>query len=361
MNKKRAVGLLVAAGLVPLGLLARAAVGTGNAEGVVGPELARASRRDIATVVKATGVVRPALGAEVRVGAQVSGVLQRMRVRVGDRVVKGQPLAEVDARELSAIRDQAAAALQSANANQRFARSDFERKSKLAAAQALPPADLDLAERALALAEAAVGEATANLALANVRLEQARIRAPIGGIVSAVSMQEGEAVAAGFAAPSLLTIVDLDRLEVWAYVDETDIGRVHPGQRARFGVDTYPEDQFEGEVVAIYAKPEIRDNVVDYVAVLRFTPVAGRTLRPEMTTNVRIALEAHEGVLTVPRRAVRKAGGRSFVVCPQPGGFAKRAVVVGASDESSIEIVQGLREGEQVVVSELPAGVTPAE
>ena len=85
-----------------------------------------------------------------------------------------------------------------------------------------------------------------------------------------------------------MTLVDLTRLEVRAYVDETDIGRVRIGQQARFTVDTYPGQEFDGRVTAVYPQAEIRDNVVDYVTVIRFDPPRDRTLRPEMTTTVRI-------------------------------------------------------------------------
>lgn len=359
--KKAIVSLIGVGAVVLLGLLGRAAIGSGSARGVRRPDLARAVRGDISTAVKSTGVIRPAVGAEVRVGAQISGVLRRMRVRVGDRVAKGQLLAELERRALAARSDQAEASVGSAAASLRFARADLERKAKLAAAQAAPQSELDQAERAVALAEAAVAEANANLAFARVQLDEARVVAPIDGVVASIAVQEGEAVAAGSAALGLLTLVDLQRLEVWAYVDETDIGRIRTGQRVRFGVDTYPDSEFEGEIIAIHPKPEIRDNVVDYIAVVRFAPPNDRTLRPEMTANVRIALDAHEGVLVVPRRAVRREQGRSYVLCPQAAGFARRLVTVGARDEVNVEIVQGLGEGEEVLTSDMPAGGAPTE
>jgi multidrug efflux pump subunit AcrA (membrane-fusion protein) len=164
-----------------------------------------------------------------------------------------------------------------------------------------------------------------------------------------VATQEGETVAASFAAPTFVTLVDLDRLEVWAYVDETDIGRIHPGQSARFTVDTYAEHEFEGRVTAIYPQAEIRDNVVNYVSVVTFDPPRGPTLRPEMTATVRIAIETREDVLAVPRRAVRREGGRTFVLTP---AGEKRFVTVGTRDETHYEVLDGLREGEDVLLGD---------
>jgi multidrug efflux pump subunit AcrA (membrane-fusion protein) len=138
-------------------------------------------------------------------------------------------------------------------------------------------------------------------------------------------------------------------------VDETDIGRVHAGQKTRFTVDTYPGYEFEGRVTAVYPQAEIRDNVVNYVTVVRFESPRDRMLRPEMTATVRIALSMRENVLTVPRRAVRREGGRQFVWSPRGDRIERRWVRTGSRDESHWEIVDGLREGDPVLVGELKA------
>jgi len=259
------------------------------------PAAAAAPKRKIENVVKATGVIKPMIGAEVRVGSRVSGVVRRLFVRVGDTVRTGEPLAELDARDLVAQRNEAQAALALAKANLDYAQADLRRKRELQAASLLAPNDLDLAHRAATVAEQQAAGASASLAFANTQLGYARIVAPISGVVASVSTQEGETVAASFAAPTFVTLIDLARLEVWAYVDETDIGRIRIGQRARFTVDTYGDEEFDGRVTAIYPRPEIRDNVVNYITVIRFDPPRGRILRPEMTTTVRIALDAQEG------------------------------------------------------------------
>ncbi|MDP9193376.1 MAG: efflux RND transporter periplasmic adaptor subunit [Acidobacteriota bacterium] len=251
----------------------------------------RAPRRAADRGVKATGVIKPMIGAEVRVGSRVSGVVSRLFVRIGDRVEKGQLLAELDDRDLVARRGEAAAAVELARANLDYARADLRRKQELHASALLAPSELDVAQRAFAVAEQQVAGARASLQFATTQLGYSRIVAPITGVVASVTTQEGETVAASFAAPTFLTLLDLTRLEVWAYVDETDIGRIRTGQPARFTVDTYGSTEFEGRVTAIYPKAEIRDNVVNYVAVVRFDPPADRFLRPDMTTTVRIIEE----------------------------------------------------------------------
>ncbi len=357
MTKKLAWGVVSFAVAVPLALLGRAAAMRGQEPASTG-EVARVARRTLGSTVKATGVVKPRIGAEVKVGSRVSGVVARLYVQIGDTVSRGQVLAELDGRELQARRDQARAALASAEATLRYAESDLVRKRALAGAQLLPAAELDVAERGRAVAEQQLGEAAANLDYARTQVGYSRIAAPIAGIVASVATQEGETVAASLAAPTFVTLVDLARLEVWAYVDETDIGRIQKGQNARFTVDTYPDHEFEGRVSAVYPQAEIRDNVVNYVTVVTFDPPRERTLRPEMTATVRIAIETRENVLAVPRRAVRREGGRAYVLTPSG---EKRWVTAGSRDETDCEIVKGLRDGDEVRVGETggPAAGTP--
>jgi HlyD family secretion protein len=351
MRKLVVAAIVVGAGATTLALLGRASTPGPARPG--GAETARVTRRDVGSVVKATGVIKPMIGAEVRVGSRASGVVRRLHVRIGDRVRKGQPLAELETRELVARRDQAAAALASARAALSYDQADLDRKRALHQASLLSRSDLDLAERASALADEQRREAEASLEYARTQLDYARIEAPIDGVVASVSTQEGETVAASLAAPTFVTLVDLARLEVWAYVDETDIGRIEAGQAARFTVDTYPDHEFEGRTTAIYPRAEIRDNVVNYVTVVRFEPAKDRTLRPEMTTTVKIALATRAGVLAVPRRAVRREGKRQFVWRSTSERPERRYVTTGSRDETYWEIVDGLREGDEVLVGEV--------
>ncbi len=321
-----------------------------------GPSIARVTRRDIGSQVKATGVIKPRVGAEVRVGSRISGVVKRLHVQIGDSVAEGQLLAELDDRDLVALRDQAAATLAQLQANLRYAIADLGRKRQLFLANSMAQSDIDPAIRDSAVGEQQVAAARASLEYAAAQVAYARITAPIAGVVASVATEEGETVAASFAAPTFLTLLDPSRLEVWAYVDETDIGRIRQGQSARFTVDTYGDEEFDGRVTAVHPTAEIRDNVVDYVTVLQFKPARGRTLRPEMTTTVRIALSTREHVLSVPIRAVRWQGSRAYVLVPSnvpDKGAERRWVTPGLKDESYWEILNGLREGDAVLVGDV--------
>lgn len=356
----------IAWAVLGIGLVAAtaAALGRARSSDTTDPssiDVVRVTRRDISSVVKATGVIKPRVGAEVKVGSRISGVVKRLYVQIGDTVTKGQLLAQLDERDLVARRDEAQATLAQAEITFRYARIDLERKRALVPSGGMTTSDVELAERAEAVAETQANAARASLVFAATQVEYARIIAPISGVVASVSTQEGETVAASFAAPTFLTLLDPSRLEVWAYVDETDIGRIKAGQPAQFTVDTYGDHAFEAKVSTVYPKAEIRDNVVDYVSVVTFTPPRDRTLRPEMTTTVRIALDARKGVLTLPIRALRWEGGRAFVLTPRSSAQRdaatpeRRAVTTGRRDDSFVEITGGLREGDLVVIGDLTA------
>jgi macrolide-specific efflux system membrane fusion protein len=353
MNKKLLVGLLI---------LAIAALVTGFSLGVFptaeDPEsidwpTTAVTRRDIGSTVLATGIIKPMVGAEVRVGSRVSGIVKKLYVNVGDAVREGTLLAEIDPTEFEARVRQAEADLEVARANLEFAVLDENRQKELLGQQLVSQNVADTAERGHDVAEAEVKQAEANLEYARIQLEYTKIRAPISGVVASVSTQEGETVAASFASPTFVTIIDLDRLEVWAYVDETDIGRIQNGQKAEFTVDTYSDVDFEGRVLAVYPSAEIQDNVVNYVTIVRIADDRGRILRPEMTTTVNIFLEERENVLTVPNRAVRRERGRRFVYVLEGREPVERWVKVGWKDGDYTEIVEGLEEGENVILGEV--------
>lgn len=246
------------------------------------------TRQEISPSVLATGIIKPCVGAEVRVGSRVSGIVKKLHVKIGDRVKKGQLLGELDPTEFKARFNQAQATMENANARLIYAELTLKRLQGLKKKDAVAQDKVDEAEKTRNVTIADLKQSRADLDYAGIQLGYSYIRAPIEGVVAAVSTQEGETVAASFSAPTFVIIIDLSRLEVWAYVDETDIGRIEEGQKAFFTVDTYPGVDFEGKVTAVYPKAEMKDNVVDYITIIDITDRKGFTLRPEMTTTVKI-------------------------------------------------------------------------
>jgi len=315
-----------------------------------GAEVLRVERRDIGSVVKAPGIVMPMVGAEVRVGSSASGVVSRLFVRIGDRVDKGKLLAELDSRGLVARRDAAEAAVGLARANLSYSLTDLRRKQQLNSAQVISRSELELAQQSYDVSEQQYKQAVANLADARTQLEYTKIFAPVAGTVESVSTQEGETVASSFSTPTFVTLLDLARLEVWAYVDETDIGRLHVGEKASFTVDTYGDEEFSGKVTSIYPQAQIRDNIVDYVVVVHFQAPRDRFLRPQMTTTVKIAIDQRQNVLVLPTRAIHRDGKRRFVMLRNANQVEKRWITTGMRDDSYWEITGGLQENDEVLV-----------
>lgn len=314
---------------------------------------ATVTRREIGSTVLATGIIKPMVGAEVRVGSRVSGIVQHLFANIGDVVQKGQMLAELDPTELQAKYDQASAALDNARANSEYAKADLQRKRSLFQQNLISQDELDLAEKSSEISAAQLKQAEANLAFARVQLDYTKITAPISGVIASVSTQEGETVAANFSAPTFVNIIDLQRLEVWAYVDETDIGRIQEGEEAIFTVDTYSETDFDGKVTAVYPKAVIQDNVVNYITTIEITDMKGKILRPEMTTTVTIFLDRRDNVLAVPNNAVKREQGQKIVYVLANGQTEKRPVKVGWKDNGYTEIISGVSEGETVVVGNI--------
>ena len=311
--------------------------------------------RNIATDVNATGTVKLKTGAEVRVGAQLSGIVRRLNVTVGTQVRKGDVIAEIDGRPIMARIDQARAQLAQAEVALAKSQADNARTQKLFDAGIVPAQQFDDAKAALRASKAAVTAAQSGLAAAQVDLAYVEIRAPISGTVASISTQQGETVAASFATPTFVTIIQETALEVIAMVDEADIGNVRKGQRVSFTTETYPDHEFEGSVTRIAPTATILSGVVNYeVAVAINRDVS--MLRPDMTANVNVQTAQHRALI-VPAESVHRDGAQSFVyVRSLEGRPLKRIVSVAARGSDGIEVVRGLEQDERV---ELATGASP--
>ena len=233
--------------------------------------------------VVAVGIVKSQIGAEVKVGSQLSGIVAKLHVNVGDAVKRGDALAELDDAQWRARVTSLEAELAAAGAELAYARSDVSRMERVAS---YSPAQVENGRRNVQVREAMMGQTRARLDEARVELGYTRIRAPIAGTVASVSTYEGETVAAAFAAPTFVTIVDLKRLELQAFVDEHDIGTVRTGERVRFRVDAFRDRDLVGTVRAIYPKPQLLNNVVNYIVIVDFENPTDLIVRPEMTAHV---------------------------------------------------------------------------
>jgi HlyD family secretion protein len=338
------------------------------------------TRGAIVDAIGATGALQAVTS--VQVGTQVSGTIESLGADFNSIVKRGQILARLDRALFQTQVEQNRANLVRAEADvERLgvaledARTKLTRAEALADRQLLPQSELDAAavavrsaEAQVRSAEAQVSQARAVLRQSEVNLENTVITAPIDGIVLARSVDVGQTVAASMQAPTLFVLAgNLNRMQVLANVDESDIGRIAKGQAVTFTVDAHPTRTFEGTVAQIRLQPQTVQNVVSY-AVLIDAPNPDLALKPGMTANVTIEVARTDDVLRVPSAALRFRPGsvdlsgetrRTDLPSPpadqiwrsQGGELTPVPVKPGLTDGQFTEIVEGsLAEGDTVAV-----------
>jgi HlyD family secretion protein len=358
-------------------------------------KVATVERGTMTKSVVATGRIEPITKVEVK--SKANGIIEALRVDVGDLIAPGQVLVELDKETLAARLREARANLQAATAGLRgaeaalekniveaegpdvqFARRAFERAKKLHADTLMPQSGLDETQAALEVAEnrqrsaksqlvvarAKVSEAEANVAQSRAAVERAEeelrnatIRSPLKGMVLTRDVEVGSPVSSilnmGAAASLVMTVGDIERVFVRGKVDEADVGRVRLGQPARITVETFKDRAFEGKVTQISPIGVERDNVTTFeVEVSIDNP--GSALKANMTANAEIVLEEHPNVLIVPEAAiVYDAGKNPFVEVPDAAGDNGRrrvAVKLGIGSGTKTEITSGLQPGDRVLL-----------
>jgi len=297
-----------------------AAVGWWRQRGTKAPvayQTAPLARGGLTVSVTATGTLEART--VVTVGSEVSGRIKKLLVADNARVVKGQPLLEIDPEILGAqleqaraARQQAAAQLRQARATQRETAQVRVRDTELHARGVVSEQELESAIAAAERAEAAVSLAAANLRqatatehVAETNLTKTEIRSPIDGIVLSHTIEVGQTVVAAFQTPVLFQIAeDLHELELSVDVDEADIGKVREGQNAKFVVAAYADRRFDATVTTVHNASRVVDRVVSYEAELA---VDNRdlALRPGMTATAEIIVEQLHDELLVASQALR--------------------------------------------------------
>jgi len=310
------------------------------------------NKRDIASSVQATGVIRAKIGAEVKVGARISGRVEKLYANIGDLVKKGQLIAQIEQEDLKAKVNEAKMNLNIVEANLELNKKNLQRMQNLYEKDYVSKDKVDVAERDLKASQAQSGQIKESIRYNETQMTYANIYAPISGVIASVATQQGETVSASsLNVPTFVTIVDLNRLEIYAYVDETDIGKIKPGIEATFTVDSFPDKDFKGKVTAIYPKATIQDNVVYYITVISIENPEGK-LKPDMTVSATIYLNKRENVLAVLNKAIKREGGKKVVTVLENNKAVQKTIKTGWKDSAYTEVIEGLREGDKVVTGE---------
>jgi HlyD family secretion protein len=275
------------------------------------------TRGDIIDSVGATGTLEAV--ETVDVGTQVSGTVQDLYADFNDIVRKGQVIARLDPSLLQTNIEQqranvtrAEADLERLRVNLADAKRKLEQAKQMWDKQLIPRDQFETAELNVKTQEAQIRSSEAGLVqsksqlnTAEVNLGHTVIRAPIDGIVISRSVDQGQTVAASMNAPTLYVLAqDLSKMQVIANIDESEIGKMRPGQPVTFRVDAYPTDSFHGEVVQVRLQPATVQNVVTYATVIS-VPNPDLKLKPGMTANVTIEIARRNNVLRAPNAALR--------------------------------------------------------
>ena len=343
-----------------------------------------ASRQELGQIVKASGEIDPRV--KVNISAHVIGKIEHLYVKEGDRIEKGQPFLQLEKEAFIAERDRWAAQLrrsqtevQQSQVSLTDARLKLDRAKKLSEEGIITREQLEAAQLAETSAELrlqdareAVEQTEANLVKARDDLGKTTIYAPLSGRVVVLNAEEGEVVVSGTmnnAASVIGTIADLSEILAKVDVDETEIVEVRPGQPAKVRVDALRNREYHGHVVEIgssgFSKPAQPDVTFFHVEILLDDP--SDDLRPGMSLRAEIETRPPASTLVIPIQAVvqrepqledkpeakaKVKGGDdeiSVVFVVEKGKVRQQSVSTGVSDETHVEILEGLKPGDKVV------------
>ena len=359
--------------------------------------LAEATRSDIAKSVVATGKVEPITKVELK--SKASGIVEKLLVDVNARVKRGQVLAILDRQEIEAQVEAQRAQLQAAQANVTSAaanvqhdqvdaqapdlpmyRTSLERNQEMAkegivSQQVLDNSNRDflamqnkqhVAEAQISVDSAKLKQAKAQVAQSEASLKQLEeelsyttLTSPMDGIVLSRDVELGDAVSSilvlGSGATKVMTLGDTKQVYVDGKVDEADIAAVYLGQPARIRIESFKDRVFNGKVTRIAPLGVEKDNVTTFSVRVSIDNSNGE-IKANMTANAEIINLEHKNALVVPEQAINyDPQKRAFVNVPDPkakDGMRRMDVAVGISNGSKTEILNGLKSGDKVVLSQ---------
>ena len=364
---------------------------------------ATVKRGELKSVLMEQGAIKPQVGAQIEIGTRATGEIIKMNVKVGDKVTKGQLIAKLDSRDIEKQIKQAKdqiyilnkelqleqetypfqrninlEQIRDATSRMQTALGKYERELYLYRRGFSAKEELDTIRTDYDTAKAALNQAQLELKRydrehfliverlkleierqksyleeLNVRLSYTEIYSPINGIVTQVTAEEGETLVSGLQVGNLITVLNPELLELWIYVDETDISKVSVGQSVEYTVDTYPEKTFIGKIDRINISPDIFENIVYYRAIVNIDNKTAEFLKPEMTTQCKIIIASKKDVLVVPNEALKWKDGHYIVykiINDETNLVEEVPIKMGERGDVTTEVIEGLKEGDKVAV-----------
>ncbi len=338
----------------------------------------RVSRKNIEKVVNATGEVKAI--ELVTVGAQTSGKIEYLPVKVGQKIKKGELIAQIDSttqkndvESTKAKLTSLQAQLDAAKISRKIAEKQFDRMQRLRKRDAASEEDLENANDTFESAKAKVTELEASIAETKLALSTAqtnlgytKITAPLDGIVVSVPVKTGQTVNANMNTPTIVQIADLSKMEILIEISEGDIGSIKTGARVTYTVLSDPDNVYETTLdsidpgLTLLTNGEYGEVVGSSEAIYYYgrlvVPNGDGALRIGMTTQNVIYVDSAENALTLPVLAVKNDNGRDYVdVLTAAGEVQKRYVATGLSDGVETVVTDGVAEGENVIIAKLSA------
>ena len=323
--------------------------------------LAPVRRGDIETTIVATGQLEPKRYVEV--GAQVSGQVDAIYVEEGDVVTEGQLLVDIDAtvfrtqvQKTEANLENKRAQLEQLKAERELAILRAKRNERLHAQDAVSEDEVYASQTNVRVLDSKISASIAQIKADEASLEGdratlgfAKIYAPIAGTVATIKVRQGQTLNANQNAPTLLQISDLNTMTVRAEVSEADVGKLYPGMPVYFTTLGDTRTRYHSTVRQVLPTPNVVNDVVLYQVLIDIQNDSG-ALMDAMTTQVFFVQEQKTDTLLVPLAAIKGPPRNPFVLVATEQGNEQRQVKVGIRNRTVAEILDGLSEGEQVVV-----------
>lgn len=332
---------------------------------------------DIQQTVVATGTVRSSN--RVEVGARVSGKVEKILVKLGQKVKKGELIAELDSitqeNTLNSAQAQLAAykaQLVAAQTAYRVANSNFQRIAKLYKRKASSLDDYENAQNNLDSAKANVEQIQAQIKQSEIEVNTAatnlnytKITSPIDGTVISIPVSVGQTVNANQTTPTIIQVADLDTMLIKPEISEGDITKIKPGMKVQFTTLAEPDEIYQAEIASVdpalttltdneYSESVSDTNAIYYYANV-LVPNPEHKLQIGMTTQNTIITAQKQHVLVVPTLAIQKRNGQNSVQILDGDKVVEKVVQIGLHDDINTEILSGLNEGDNVILSQSSA------
>lgn len=339
--------LAVAAGLGAAACRKPAASADANATFGATPVRVFPVRRDrITEKITYTGTLEA--WAKINITPEVGGKIARIHVNEGDRVAQGQLLAELETESIRLQLKQAEAAVAVAEANYADALRNKERMDRLIKESAVSEMQREKVDLAFEAASAQLEQARASLNLARHALDVSLMKAPFAGVIASKNAEVGDVInpmmgGFGGGAGGVLTLVDYSRIKVAVAVSPQDIARIRKGQEAVLRISSLPGREFRGTVRIV---SQTADPMSKKFGVEAVFDNPDQALRPGMFGDLVFEVASHAGALIIPQQAVLEG---SHVFVAEGGKAVKRPVALGIQNTTMIEVLDGLREGDQVI------------